>query len=95
MTDGSAIEDAGQSPYGSPRAGETIRRIRIHHLQAMKESGRLTPQERNGFHDEAKRAGFAHSVPEAALDEAEELFEDELQDAADLEPVEEVVDADD
>ncbi|MBI1918343.1 MAG: hypothetical protein HYS12_26935 [Planctomycetes bacterium] len=29
------------------------------------------------------------------LDEAEEFFEDELQDAADLEPVEEVADADD
>jgi len=44
-----------------------------------------------------------HLAPEAVevtedlepLDEAEEFFEDELQDAADLEPVEEVVDADD
>lgn len=30
-------EAEGLSPYGSPRPGETIRRIRIHHLQAMKE----------------------------------------------------------
>jgi 3-methyl-2-oxobutanoate hydroxymethyltransferase len=32
-------EAEGLSPYGSPRSGETIRRIRIHHLQAMKERG--------------------------------------------------------
>ena len=31
-------ETEGLSPYGSPR-GEPIRRIRIHHLQAMKERG--------------------------------------------------------
>jgi 3-methyl-2-oxobutanoate hydroxymethyltransferase len=30
-------EAEGLSPYGSPRAGETMRRIRIHHLQALKE----------------------------------------------------------
>jgi 3-methyl-2-oxobutanoate hydroxymethyltransferase len=30
-------EAEGLNPYGSPRSGETIRRIRIHHLQAMKE----------------------------------------------------------
>jgi len=30
-------EAEGLSPYGSPRAGETMRRIRIHHLQAMKD----------------------------------------------------------
>ena len=30
-------EAEGLSPYGSPRPGETMRRIRIHHLQAMKE----------------------------------------------------------
>src|SRR3954471_5872299 len=32
-------ETEGLSPYGSPRSGETIRRIRIHHLQAMKVRG--------------------------------------------------------
>ncbi|MDQ1695369.1 MAG: 3-methyl-2-oxobutanoate hydroxymethyltransferase [Frankiaceae bacterium] len=32
-------EAEGLSPYGSPRSGEPIRRIRIHHLQAMKERG--------------------------------------------------------
>jgi 3-methyl-2-oxobutanoate hydroxymethyltransferase len=32
-------EVEGLNPYGSPRPGETIRRIRIHHLQAMKERG--------------------------------------------------------
>ena len=32
-------EAEGLSPYGSPRAGETMRRVRIHHLQAMKERG--------------------------------------------------------
>ena len=32
-------EAEGLSPYGSPRAGETMRRIRIHHLQAMKDRG--------------------------------------------------------
>ncbi|HEX4654354.1 MAG TPA: 3-methyl-2-oxobutanoate hydroxymethyltransferase [Mycobacteriales bacterium] len=32
-------EIEGVSPYGSPRSGDTIRRVRIHHLQAMKESG--------------------------------------------------------
>jgi 3-methyl-2-oxobutanoate hydroxymethyltransferase len=32
-------EAEGLSPYGSPRAGETARRIRIHHLQAMKDRG--------------------------------------------------------
>jgi len=31
-------ETEGLSPYGSPR-GETVRRIRIHHLQAMKDRG--------------------------------------------------------
>ncbi len=31
-------ETEGLSPYGSPH-GETVRRIRIHHLQAMKERG--------------------------------------------------------
>jgi 3-methyl-2-oxobutanoate hydroxymethyltransferase len=30
-------EAEGLNPYGSPRSGEAIRRIRIHHLQAMKE----------------------------------------------------------
>ena len=30
-------EAEGLSPYGSPRAGETMRRVRIHHLQAMKD----------------------------------------------------------
>src|SRR3954468_9729892 len=34
----SMTETEGLSPYGSPR-GETVRRIRIHHLQAMKERG--------------------------------------------------------
>jgi 3-methyl-2-oxobutanoate hydroxymethyltransferase len=29
----------GISPYGSPRSDEVIRRIRIHHLQAMKDRG--------------------------------------------------------
>jgi 3-methyl-2-oxobutanoate hydroxymethyltransferase len=32
-------EAEGVSPYGSPRAGEMLRRIRVHHLQAMKERG--------------------------------------------------------
>ena len=32
-------ETEGLSPYGSPRSGETVRRIRIHHLRAMKERG--------------------------------------------------------
>jgi 3-methyl-2-oxobutanoate hydroxymethyltransferase len=32
-------ETEGLSPYGSPRSGETIRRVRIHHLLAMKERG--------------------------------------------------------
>jgi 3-methyl-2-oxobutanoate hydroxymethyltransferase len=32
-------EAEGLSPYGSPRSGEPIRRIRIHHLQDMKERG--------------------------------------------------------
>jgi 3-methyl-2-oxobutanoate hydroxymethyltransferase len=32
-------ETEGLSPYGSPRPGETLRRVRIHHLQAMKERG--------------------------------------------------------
>jgi len=32
-------EAEGLSPYGSPRPGETARRVRIHHLQAMKERG--------------------------------------------------------
>ena len=32
-------EAEGLSPYGSPRSGETVRRIRIHHLQAMKDRG--------------------------------------------------------
>jgi 3-methyl-2-oxobutanoate hydroxymethyltransferase len=32
-------EQEGLSPYGSPRPGEAIRRIRIPHLQAMKERG--------------------------------------------------------
>jgi 3-methyl-2-oxobutanoate hydroxymethyltransferase len=31
--------DEGLSPYGSPRAGETLPRVRIHHLRAMKERG--------------------------------------------------------
>jgi 3-methyl-2-oxobutanoate hydroxymethyltransferase len=31
--------DEGLSPYGSPRPGETLRRVRIHHLRAMKEHG--------------------------------------------------------
>jgi 3-methyl-2-oxobutanoate hydroxymethyltransferase len=35
--------DEGLSPYGSPRAGETVRRIRIHHLQAMKQRGERWP----------------------------------------------------
>jgi 3-methyl-2-oxobutanoate hydroxymethyltransferase len=35
----SMTEAEGLSPYGSPRSGEQIRRIRIHHLQAMKENG--------------------------------------------------------
>src|SRR3954466_10334474 len=39
MTDSSVVEDGGVSPYGSPRSGDDIRRIRIHHLQAMKERG--------------------------------------------------------
>jgi 3-methyl-2-oxobutanoate hydroxymethyltransferase len=30
-------ETEGVSPYGSPRSGETARRVRIHHLQAMKD----------------------------------------------------------
>src|SRR5919205_270073 len=29
----------GVSPYGSPRSDEIVRRIRIHHLQAMKDRG--------------------------------------------------------
>jgi 3-methyl-2-oxobutanoate hydroxymethyltransferase len=32
-------ETEGLNPYGSPRSGETLRRIRIHHLQAMKDRG--------------------------------------------------------
>jgi 3-methyl-2-oxobutanoate hydroxymethyltransferase len=32
-------EAEGLSPYGSPRAGETMRRVRVHHLQAMKDRG--------------------------------------------------------
>src|SRR3954465_1036016 len=32
-------EAEGLSPYGTPRSDETVRRIRIHHLQAMKERG--------------------------------------------------------
>ncbi|MDQ1685941.1 MAG: 3-methyl-2-oxobutanoate hydroxymethyltransferase [Frankiaceae bacterium] len=36
-------EPEGLSPYGSPRPGETIRRIRIPHLQAMKERGERWP----------------------------------------------------
>jgi len=32
-------EQEGLSPYGSPRSGDDIRRIRIHHLQAMKARG--------------------------------------------------------
>jgi 3-methyl-2-oxobutanoate hydroxymethyltransferase len=32
-------EAEGLSPYGTPRTDETVRRIRIHHLQAMKERG--------------------------------------------------------
>ena len=39
MTENANTEKEGLSPYGSPRPGETIRRIRIHHLQAMKERG--------------------------------------------------------
>jgi 3-methyl-2-oxobutanoate hydroxymethyltransferase len=39
MSEGSVVEDGGLSPYGSPRSGETIRRIRIHHLQTMKDRG--------------------------------------------------------
>ena len=33
----------GVSPYGSPRSDEVIRRIRIHHLQAMKDRGERWP----------------------------------------------------
>ncbi|MDQ1746168.1 MAG: 3-methyl-2-oxobutanoate hydroxymethyltransferase [Frankiaceae bacterium] len=36
-------ESEGLSPYGSPRPGETVRRVRIHHLQAMKERGERWP----------------------------------------------------
>jgi 3-methyl-2-oxobutanoate hydroxymethyltransferase len=32
-------EAEGLSPYGTPRSDETVRRIRIHHLQALKERG--------------------------------------------------------
>jgi 3-methyl-2-oxobutanoate hydroxymethyltransferase len=32
-------EAEGLSPYGTPRSDETVRRTRIHHLQAMKERG--------------------------------------------------------
>jgi 3-methyl-2-oxobutanoate hydroxymethyltransferase len=32
-------EAEGLSPYGSPRSGEVPRRVRIHHLQEMKERG--------------------------------------------------------
>jgi 3-methyl-2-oxobutanoate hydroxymethyltransferase len=32
-------EAEGLSPYGSPRSDEMLRRIRIHHLQAMKDRG--------------------------------------------------------
>src|SRR6058998_3145336 len=32
-------EAEGLSPYGTPRSDESVRRIRIHHLQAMKERG--------------------------------------------------------
>src|SRR5947209_3576872 len=32
-------EAEGLSPYGTPRTDETVRRIRIHHLQAMKDRG--------------------------------------------------------
>src|SRR3954452_4488828 len=39
QTGGTMTESEGLSPYGSPRAGETMRRIRIHHLQAMKDRG--------------------------------------------------------
>jgi 3-methyl-2-oxobutanoate hydroxymethyltransferase len=31
------MTEEGVSPYGSPRSGETLRRVRIHHLQQMKE----------------------------------------------------------
>jgi 3-methyl-2-oxobutanoate hydroxymethyltransferase len=31
------MTEEGVSPYGSPRSGETLRRIRIHHLQQLKE----------------------------------------------------------
>ena len=36
-------EVEGVSPYGSPRSGETIRRVRIHHLQAKKDAGERWP----------------------------------------------------
>ncbi|MBV9293769.1 MAG: 3-methyl-2-oxobutanoate hydroxymethyltransferase [Frankiales bacterium] len=39
MTESTAVEDGGLSPYGSPRSDEVRRRIRIHHLQAMKDRG--------------------------------------------------------
>jgi 3-methyl-2-oxobutanoate hydroxymethyltransferase len=39
MAEGFSVEDGGLSPYGSPRSDETPRRIRIHHLQAMKDRG--------------------------------------------------------
>src|SRR5207248_10698993 len=32
-------EAEGLSPYGTPRTDETVRRIRIHHLKAMKDRG--------------------------------------------------------
>jgi len=32
-------ESEGLSPYGSPRSGETLRRVRINHLQALKDRG--------------------------------------------------------
>ena len=40
MTDATGSPDEGSvSPYGSPRSDEVIRRIRIPHLQAMKDRG--------------------------------------------------------
>ena len=43
MTDPTDPSGEGLSPYGSPRSDEVRRRIRIHHLQEMKDRGERWP----------------------------------------------------
>ena len=43
MTDPTDPSGEGLSPYGSPRSDEVRRRIRIHHLQEMKDRGEKWP----------------------------------------------------